>query len=554
MNELAAVFDKLIPFAIMLGVLVTAHELGHFSAAKACGVRVLKFSIGFGNPLGFGRFRLRWQRKGTQYVIAWIPLGGFVKMLGENPGEEDSPEARADRAHSLPAQPLWKKLAIVLAGPVVNLVLPVLVFVGALWVGMERPAAVIGSVERSSPAEAAGLHPGDRVVALNGERVRFWSDVEIAVRDQPGARLRFSLERRGQRLERELVTEKRPGIDVLGGAGEVGWLGVQHERQLALLGVPSNESAAARAGLQSGDKVLAVDGSPVADWSEFANAYAGKSSGEVVLRITRGDGDAAAERVVRLPALASTDALGVIAAAVRIQQVDADTPAAKAGLAAGDLLLAVDGHPIGSFQTFYETVRASGGRALRVQYARDGETRTVSVTPVLMKAQPQEGEERVYRVGIGTAPALEGGVYETERIRNPLVAIPRAVGMTVEVTGAFLHGLRQIVSGDISRKAIGGPIEIARQSKLAWDLGWAYFLQLLVLISINLGILNLLPIPVLDGGQALMFTLEAMLRERLTMRAREIAQTVGFGVLLSLMGLAFYNDITKYVIEWVRAL
>ncbi len=554
MSDLVAAIDWLIPVAIVLGVLVTVHELGHFTAAKACGVRVLKLSIGFGNPIGFGRFRLAWKRGGTEYVIAQIPLGGFVKMLGENPGEEDSPEARADRAHSLPAQPLWKKLIIVLAGPGVNLALPVLVFVAALWVGMERPAAVVGSVERGSPAEAADVHAGDAVLAVNGEAVRFWNDVEAAVRTQPGATLQLALERGGARIERELVAQKRPGIDALGGTADVGWIGLQHERQLALLGVPSNQSAAARAGLQSGDRVTAVAGAPVEDWAELSAAYAAVRSGEVVLRIARGGEEKAIESDVRVPALGSIPALGVIPAAVRIAEVAAGTPAAEAGLEPGDLLVAVDGQPLGSFQTFYETVRASGGRALEIQFARGGETRSARVTPALAQGEPHEGEVEVYRVGIRAATALLPGAIASERIRNPLASIPRAVGMTAEVTGVFLQGLGRIVSGEVSRKAIGGPIEIARQSKLAWDMGWAQFLTVLVLISINLGILNLLPIPVLDGGQAVMFTLEALLRDRFTLKAREIAQTVGLLLLVTLMGFALYNDVTKHVVEWVKSL
>jgi regulator of sigma E protease len=553
--------DWLIPFAILLGVLVTVHELGHFVAARACGVRVLKFSIGFGPPIGFGRFRLRWLRKGTEYVIAWIPLGGFVKMLGENPGEEHSAEAVADRAHSLPAQPLWKKLTIVLAGPAVNLVLPVIVFMAVLWVGMQRPAAVVGSVERGSPAAAADVRAGDRVVAVDGEPVAFWSDVESAIRSQPGAALRLSLRRDGAPLERELVPQQRPGLDELGMAGEVGWLGLHHDRQLAVVGVPRGDSAAARAGLRSGDRVLAVNGSEVGDWAAFATAYGAASGADVALRIARRPSAAAAEPEpleLRVPALGGADALGVIPAAVFVQEVQPDSPAAQGGLESGDLLIAVDGEPIGSFAGFSERVRASEGRALAIQYARDGETRETRVAPALLRTEIAEGvHEDLYRIGIAGATGTVVGALVEERVRNPLVALPRAVGLTVDMTGKFLLGLKRIVSGEISRKAIGGPIEIARQSQMAWQMGWGQFLMMLVLISINLGILNLLPIPVLDGGQAVLYTLEAALEDRFTMQAREIAQTIGFALLMSLMGLAFYNDLSKHAagfIQWVKDL
>ena len=145
----------LFAFVLLLSILIFVHELGHFLVAKACGVRVLKFCLGFGPPVRIGPLRLAWTRGHTEYAIAWFPLGGFVKMLGENPDEEDDPETRAHPSETLGAKPLWQKLAIVFAGPAMNLLLPVLIFVGTLAVGMPRPAAVIGDVEAGSPAARA---------------------------------------------------------------------------------------------------------------------------------------------------------------------------------------------------------------------------------------------------------------------------------------------------------------------------------------------------------------------------------------------------------------
>ena len=551
MNWMLIAVNNLLPVMLVLGVLVTLHELGHFLAARACGVRVLKFSIGFGRPIGFGRYRLRWLRDGTEFVIAWIPLGGFVKMLGENPGEEESVETRADRARSLPAAPLWKKLAIVVAGPAVNLALPIAVFLVVLWVGVERPAAIVGSVERGSPAAAAGIQPGDGVVAIDGEAPQGWADVEAAIRSKPGAALHLELVRGGARRAADVVADKRSGMDLVGISGSVGWIGLHHERQLAMLAVPSPASPAARAGLRSADRVVAVNGEKVEEWVELEKRYAA-ATGAAVLRIERGE---PAKRLdVRVPALGSMDALGVITAVI-VNEVVPGTPAAKAGLAPGDVLVAVDGLRVGSFQTFQDAVRSSEGRALGVEFVRAGKLSKVAIAPLKMKTEIIEGvSEDLYRVGIAGAAALARGAIEVERVRNPLVAIPRAVEMTMGELNRFVAGLAHIVSGRVGRDAIGGPIEIARQSKIAWDLGWQYFLGLFVMISINLGVLNLLPIPVLDGGQAVMYTLEAVLAERFTLRAREIAQTVGFALLMTLMVFALYNDITKHVIGFLRNL
>jgi regulator of sigma E protease len=556
MNGVLTSLQFLFAMVLMLGVVVTVHELGHFWAAKACGVRVLKFSIGFGNPIGFGRWRMRWKRRQTEYVIAWFPLGGFVKMLGE---ANDDPASDARTAppppDSLAAQPLWKKLVILLAGPGMNLVLPVVVIAASLFFGVERRDTTVGTVEPGSPAAEAGIQPGDRVLALDGEPVKFWDELEEAVRERPGATLELELARGEERFERRLAVRERDGVDMLGMKSDVGWLGIHHHRQAALLGILDPAAPAARAGLRSGDRVVAVNGKPVESWDEFAAAYAA-SAGEVTLRIARGEGEKAEEQEVKVPALGDPRALGVIPAVVLVEQVSPGMPAEEAGIRPGDLLVAVAGEPVGSFATFRETVLASGGRPIEVTIASGGETRTVKLAPRLAKATPEDPQEQ-YLIGIAAVNASLPGSTALDRVRNPFVAIPRAVGVTIDTTGAFLVGLQRIVSGDIPRSSIGGPIEIARQSHLALQRGWESFISLLVIISINLGILNLLPIPILDGGQAMIFAIEGIRRGPLPLRAREWMQQVGLFLLVGLMGFAFWNDVSKYwmsFFDWLRNL
>jgi len=557
MNGLATGFEFVFALVMMLGVVVTIHELGHFWAAKACGVRVLKFSIGFGNPVGFGRFRMRWLKNGTEYVIAWFPLGGFVKMLGEATDDPASEQRSATPPpDSLVAQPLWKKLVIVLAGPAMNLILPVVVVTASLWMGVERRDPTVGTVEAGSPAAEAGIRPGDRVLALDGEPITFWDDLERAVRERPGATLRLSLARGGERFERALAVQQKAGLDLLGQKDDVGWLGLQHHRQATTLGVLSLDSPAAKAGLRSGDRVVAVAGTPVEDWPAFQAAYAAAPPGAVTLRVARGQEEKPEEQEIAVAALGDLTKLGVIPAVVLVAAVSDGMPAAEAGIQAGDLLVAVDAKPVGSFATFRETVLASEGKPLDVTVARDGETRVLRLEPRLGKATPDDPQEQ-YLIGISAVNAILPGPAATDRVRNPLVAVPRAIAATVETTGAFLSGLGRIVSGDISRRSIGGPIEIARQSHLALQRGWESFVSLLVIISINLGVLNLLPIPILDGGQAVVFILEGLKRGPLPLRAREWMQQVGLFLLVGLMGFAFWNDVSKYwmsFFEWLKNL
>jgi regulator of sigma E protease len=557
MNGIVTGAEFVFALALMLGVVVTVHELGHFWAAKACGVRVLKFSIGFGNPIGFGRFRLRWLRRGTEYVIAWFPLGGFVKMLGEATDDEaHGSRSVAPPPDSLSAQPLWKKLTIILAGPVMNLLLPVVVVAASLFAGVERRDPTVGTVEPGSPAAEVGIRPGDRVLALDGEPIRFWDDLERAVRERPGKELTLSLARGEERLEPTLAVRERRGVDLLGQKSDVGWLGLQHERQSATLGMASPEARAAAAGLHAGDRVVAVAGVPVEDWNAFAAAYAAAPPGEVTLRVARGEGESPAELDVRVPALGDVEKLGVIPAVVLVAAVSPGMPAAEAGIQPGDLLVAVNGEPVGSFGTFRESVLASEGKPLDVSVARAGETRVLTLAPRLGKAAPEDPMEQ-YLIGISAVNATVRGSLALDRVRNPIVALPRAVGATVETTGMFLVGLGKLVSGDIPRASIGGPIEIARQSQLAFRRGWESFVSLLVIISINLGVLNLLPIPILDGGQAVLFILESSKRGPLPRRALEWVQQVGLLLLVGLMGFAFWNDVTRYwasFFEWLRSL
>lgn len=570
MNGLLAVPEFAFAFVAMLGVLITVHEFGHFAAAKLCGVRVLKFSIGFGPAIGIGRFRLAWKRGGTEYVVGWFPLGGFVRMLGDTTEEAigdrtEEPDWRADPAlasQTLAAKPLYQKLFIIFAGPAMNLLLPVVVVWGTLAAGIDRGLAQVGTVERGSPAAAAGLRAGDRIVAVDGEPVRWWDEVEAAVRSRPSGRLALDLERgAGAGATRERVTlevASRAGLDVFRETKDVGWLGLQHPRQKAVVGVTDAESPAARAGLRSGDRVAAVGGEPVDDWSGFARAYeAGPAGGRVALRVERGPEGARETTEVAVPALGSVEGLGAIPAVVLVAAVTPGMPAAEAGVRPGDLIVAVDGAPIGSFATFQETVFASKGRTLEVQVASGGTTRALRVTPRRTTTDITGGEEELFLIGIQGENAILPGSIAVDRELNPLIALPRAAAMTVEFTSVFLQGLKKLVFGEISRRNLGGPIEIARQSHLALQRGFQDFLQLLVMISINLGILNLLPIPILDGGQALLFTVEAVKRGPLSERTREFVQQVGIVFLVALMGLAFWNDLSRHwagFLDWLRGL
>ncbi len=545
--------ETLFAFVVLLTVLIFVHELGHFAVARWCGVRVLKFSVGFGKPIGFGKYRLRWKRGHTEYVIAAIPLGGFVKMLGENPDEEDSPEARASPGESLNAKPLWQKLAVVFAGPVMNLILPVVIITGMLAVGIPAREAVVGLVERGSPAEAAGLEAGDRRTAIPGAAVAWWNDAARQLRDRPDEPVEVAYERAGEAGAVTIQVGTRTGFNEFGKLAELGWTGLAFYRPGAVLAPLGVDSAGGAAGLQTGDRVTAVDGTPVEDWYGLEAAYAAAPGETVAFDIARAGEAGEPPVALSVPALGSLDALGVVYASAVIAAVEPDAPAVRAGLEAGDLILEYGGKPIALFASFASAVASSAGEAMPLVFVRDGERHEITVAAESITAENGFGiEETRYRIGIrGGDGALVQGSLGIDQARNPFVAIPRAVGRTVDITARFLEGLGMLFTGEVSRKSLAGPIGIAKIAGDAFRNGWEHYLNIMILISINLGILNLLPIPVLDGGQAMLFVVEGIKRSPLSLRAKLAVQQVGITMLLLLMGLAFWNDITRYVVDWL---
>jgi regulator of sigma E protease len=556
--------DYLFAAIPLLGTLIFVHELGHFLAAKACGVRVLKFSLGFGPPIGVGPFRMRWVRSGTEYVVAWFPLGGFVKMLGEPmPGVETEPETVLDARPDeyLNAKHTWQKLLITFAGPAMNLGLPVLAFMLVLWIGVPRATPVVGMVERGSPAEAAGLLPGDQLQRVNGEPVAWWQQVEEAIAGSPGPTVRLAVERDGESRIFDVPLEQRGVLDPFGAVEHIGWVGLGSRRLPALLGVPAGDSLGAAAGLRSGDRVVRLNDVEVEDWEGLRVAYEALPFGAVATFLVLREQEEAVDPVeasVDVPIRGTLFELGVISATILASVVAPGTPAEEAGLEPGDLLLAVDGRPVGSFRSFANTVRTSGGRVLEITYARDGETSTLSIQPRLREVNgPLEIEgmtEQVYQIGIGHALATLPGVSALDRVRNPLVSAPRAVAMTVDMTVVFLRGLGKLLSGEVGTDKLAGPIGIAEIARKSLDLGWQAYLSTMILISINLGIVNLLPIPILDGGQALIYLVEGVKRSPISRRTREIVQQTGLLLIVMLMALAFWNDLSRHwaqFVEWI---
>jgi regulator of sigma E protease len=419
---------------------------------------------------------------------------------------------------------------------------------------------------------------GDRILEVDGEPVQWWDEVLLPIRDRAaGGQLELEIERAGERQRIEVSLGSLTALDRFGGIADVGWVGLGHARQPSLIGVPRDSSLAARAGLRSGDRVVEVAGQPVEDWVGLAAAQAAAVATErgvqsVTWKVERDSsapilpGDAetapdatpvpAEELSFEVAAEPTLDALGVIPAAILVGSVEPGQPAERAGLRAKDLILEVDGRPIGSFERFAALVQTSEGRPIEVTYSREGHVRTTTLRAeehVVPGPYEIEGmEQKRYVVGIRSALSTIPGESALMRVRNPLESIPRAVEMSWQLTSDFLEGVGKIFTGEVGTDKLSGPIGIARIARKSLDRGWLDYLWMMMVISINLGVLNLLPIPILDGGQALIYSIEGIKRSPVSLRAREIATQAGLVVLVLLMGRAFWNDLTPFWSQFMR--
>jgi regulator of sigma E protease len=457
-------FPTLAYFIVLLLVLIFVHELGHFLAAKLVGVRVETFSLGF-PPKAWSRTVGE-----TEYQLAWLPLGGYVKMFGEDPTSAEAvPPAEERRSYT--HQKPWAKIFICLAGPVMNLVFAAFLFWGLIWAGgIKHLPPVLGPVAPGSPAEEAGLRLDDRLLAVAGRPVLYFDALETSLAEGRGAPLELVVGRIGVPDRTVvLIPVAREVLDLFGEPKTIHEVGLTH-RLKPVVERAASGSPAAEAGLAGGDLILAIDGRPTPDWEDVLEAIQGP-------RTLRGG-----------------------------------------------------------------TTRPANLKPLTLRVERDGRILDLIMTPRITTGFNQKGEV-TYTPMVGVESRLE--------VLTEPVGFFRAAGLglaeTANMVGLTVKSVRKLVTGQVSAKTLGGPILIAEVTGDRAKAGWESLLNLAAFISVNLGILNLLPIPVLDGGQILFFLLEILSRRRLSLRFREAAQWVGVVCLGLLMILVFYNDINRLV-------
>ena len=441
-----------------IGILVGVHEFGHYWVAKKLGFKVLRFSIGFGKPL---LMRVGRDADRTEYCVAAIPLGGYVKLLDEREGEV----AAGELHRSFTRRPVAHRIAVLLAGPAMNLLFASVVYAILAMVGSQVIKPVVGQVRPASPAAVAGLERGDEIMQVGDKKVGDIEELQIALLQKfsPDGVIALRIRRDGAaRLVTLRVTEDR--------------------RELTEPG-----------------RLLPGLGFDVATWK--------------------------------------ADAI--------VQAAPSDSAGGRAGLQAGDRLVSVDGQPVVNMSDFVAMVSSAPGRDISLEVERKG----ARVRMVAGVARVMEQGRAVGRLGITLkedSRVWPPGLLET-RHSGPIDAVRGGVLKTWDMSSLTVQMLWRIVTGQVSAKNISGPISIAEFAGISAYLGVTAFLSFLAIISVSLGVLNLMPVPLLDGGQVVYQLIEAVKGSPLSERAQNFGQQVGIALLVSLMSLAFYNDISRHL-------
>lgn len=439
---------------VALGILVTFHEFGHFWVARRCGIKVLRFSVGFGTPL------LRWRDKlGTEFVVAALPLGGYVRMVDEREGNV----AEADLPFAFTRKPVWQRMAVVAAGPLANFVLAILIYWAVYALGVTGIAPVIGAVSSGSIADAAGLQAGQEIIAIDGEPTPTW-----------------------QALNEKLV--KR--------IGESG--GITFSAKMPEDSLPSDYQGELQDWLADSDEPDPVAG------------------------------------------------LGITLYTPQILPIANDVlpgePAERAGLQAGDRILSADGESIDDWTAWVNFVRARPGQSIELRVQRGEERFETTVVP---KEFVDESGEKIGQVGMSVRiPEWPKGLIR-ETDYSMLAALGRGVEQTWNTSALILDSVKKMLMGLISAKHLSGPITIAKVAGASAQYGLTSYLGFLAFLSVSLGVLNLLPIPVLDGGHLMYYIIEAVKGTPVSEKVQMMGFRVGMFLVIGLMLLALYNDLMR---------
>jgi regulator of sigma E protease len=564
---------------VLLGVLITFHELGHFLIAKWLGVRVLVFSVGFGPKL------IGFTKNGTEYRLSAIPLGGYVKMFGESLEEDLTP---LEKEHSFLHQPTWRKSLIAFAGPLFNFILPVILFF-FLFVGYAQVfAPKIGTVLSEGAAFKAGMKSDDEITAVDGKPMQSFNQVAKIVSQNPDKDLSFNIRRKvGEKYEDlNLIVrpQKKELNSLLNGKEALGRIGIMPATLLPIIFV-SKDSPLYSAGLSSLDEIIKIDEEPVKNMTQLMSLLEHIKEGSKITFLKQGSVDKntilnvtnismhkkanekaivvnnnlgnnfdndIAQKIETTKTLLKQDNrellthFGIASARGVINQIKADSVMASLGLSLGDRIVALNGESISMVQVA-ENILENPFKPHVL-----GITKTDGSDLIIIFLLPKETMEKVgldtdmlSAVGFTTYQVFKPGEMVELKV-GILEALNRSINETANIVVMTVKSLGMLIRNEAPVSQLGGPIMLFDVAQKAAQKGWAYYIYIMCLISVNLGLLNLLPIPALDGGHLLLFGIETIQGKPLTQKTRAIATQIGVAILLTLMALALFNDIMRF--------
>ncbi|RME16295.1 MAG: RIP metalloprotease RseP, partial [Bdellovibrio sp.] len=539
------------PFIILLGLLIFVHELGHFLVAKYFGVRVEVFSLGFGKKI------LKYKKGDTVYCISIIPLGGYVKMYGDDPTTEIPEE---EKKYSFLHQPVWPRIAIVLAGPLMNLFFAFILFASVAFLGEKKPAPVIGDVPPQSQAFQAGFRPGDTILQINDIKVKTWMDVEKFIQSHASQKLTFLVQREDRQLTLTATPRWNQTFSPLHLDSKVGQIqGLSFLSKAPFVGVSNPQSPAAQFGFPTLSSILSINNKKILYFRDIHPSLETASFPlSFKIKKVQLENPNTPIKSVTIPQLQKDpnknlfDQLGLEPSDLFILRPKKGSPAEKAGLQAGDKIVSINNKKMSRWQEISETVRhyKEGQPPLTFTVIRDGKIKNLKVTPKLSEVNKMNGQfEKRYLVGILPAISQVPGPMVLVRETNPLKALGQGFMASAQWTGSIAISFYKLITNQVSAKNLGGIISIGRVAGESFAIGLSPFLKMMAIISINLFLLNLLPIPVLDGGHLLFFSIEAFRGTPVSLRKMEIAQQIGLFILLFLMVFSIFNDITNHFLS-----
>lgn len=543
-----------VPLVILLGLLIFVHELGHFMVAKYFGVRVEVFSLGFGKKI------LKFRRGDTDYCLSIIPLGGYVKMFGDDP---KAPVDESERQFSFNHKPVGQRIAVVLAGPLMNLFFAFFLFGSIAMVGETVLQPKLGDVPAHSLAFASGFRSGDKIMSVNGLAIEKWDTFDNAIKENANHDVHVTVQR-FKTDENETVVVKPVLVankNIMSSQAMVGEVeGLSYVAKASTVGLKEPTSLAGVAGFKTGDVITAINGEKVDRWVDLIYTMnQSKTKSEFIFDVERGI-ETPEKKSFKISSAKISAAkngeealniLGLESADLYISKVLDNSAAADAGLREGDKITSVGGAPIAEWSELVSHVRAYDPKSkdpLKVVVQRGGVNRSYDLVPRKMKQMSATGkEEESFAIGIVPQYYSAAPATFVEKTHNIMKAASTAAVNTVVWTKTICISFVRLFEQRVSVKSIGGPIMIGQLASETFKVGLSPFLKIMAIISINLFVLNLLPVPVLDGGHLVFFSIEALRGAPMSLKKMEFAQQIGLVLLLGLMVLALFNDVTRLI-------